>query len=240
MELKEKQTSLVGKAYESIKEQILELDLMPGQIISDFTLHKEMGMSRTPIKQALMQLKSDGLIVERDGRGYEIRRITEEDVIDLFDAREGIERTALKIAMERGISQETLSELMCLNTSLSNADSQGDYRKVFDIDSEIHVKLIEAAKNVRLIEYYEMIILQLRRMRLLTYFEKTLPEQAATAHLQLLRAIIENDFNTALEILSSHILRTKEHYVSIIRTRIATDDDFRVLKYLMNNNLSVE
>ena len=238
--MKKDQTSLVDTAYEMIKSKILSLDYMPGQVISDFKLHNELDMSRTPIKQALMQLKSDGLIIERGGRGYEVRRITEEDVIDLFDAREGIECTALKIALKKGIPLKIMNDLLYLNQCVTAANNEKDYEKVFDYDSELHVKLIGSSNNKRLIEYYNMILLQLRRMRLLTYFQKTLPGEAVKEHALIFSAISNNEEEKALNILSAHILDTKNHYVEILRNSIKTDADFMVLKYLIGNNLRIE
>lgn len=238
--MKKEQVSLVSSAYEIIKRKILSLDFMPGQIISDFTLHKDLEMSRTPIKQALLQLKSDGLILEREGRGYEVRRITEADIVDLFDAREGIECTALKIAMKKRISSEVMNQLLYLNSCVTSADHERDYEKVFDYDSELHEKLIGASENSRLIEYYNMILLQLRRMRLLTYFQKTLPSEAAKEHAYIFSAIMEDDVTKALSALSSHILETRRNYVEILNSRIKSDGDFVALKYLIQNDLQIE
>lgn len=238
--MKKEQVSLVASAYEIIKRKILSLDFMPGQIISDFTLYKDLEMSRTPIKQALLQLKSDGLILEREGRGYEVRRITEADIVDLFDAREGIECTALKIAMKKGISSEIMNQLLYLNTSVTSSDHERDYEKVFDYDSELHEKLIGASGNSRLIEYYNMILLQLRRMRLLTYFQKTLPSEAAKEHAHIFSAIMEDDVTKAINTLSGHILETKRNYVKILNSRVKSDGDFVALKYLIQNDLQIE
>ena len=240
IDLKKVQTSLVDSAYEIIKHKILSLDLLPGQIISDFTLYKELEMSRTPIKQALLYLKSDGLIQERDGRGYEVRKITEKDIGDLFDAREGIECTALKIAMNKGISASVIQHIQYMNEAVIAANERKDYEKVFDHDSELHVGLIKASGNTRLIEYYSMILLQLRRMRLLTYFEKELPKEAVIEHTVIFNAIIEKNEKLALEALSRHILGTKQNYIKILRNSIKNDGDFIALKYLIDNNLQIE
>ena len=203
-------------------------------------MHKDLEMSRTPVKQALLQLKSDGLILEREGRGYEVRRITEADIVDLFDAREGIECTALKIAMKKRISSEVMNQLLYLNSCVTSADHERDYEKVFDYDSELHEKLIGASENSRLIEYYNMILLQLRRMRLLTYFQKTLPSEAAKEHAYIFSAIMEDDVTKALSALSSHILETRRNYVEILNSRIKSDGDFVALKYLIQNDLQIE
>ena len=91
----EKDNSLTNKAYETIRQQIFDFDLFPGQIVSDYLLSKELNMSRTPIRQALMRLKNEGLLEEQIGKkNYRVSTITKEDIQDLFDFREGIETTA--------------------------------------------------------------------------------------------------------------------------------------------------
>lgn len=234
------QGSLADLAYQKLKQRILSLEFLPGQVVSDFKLREELNMSRTPIKEALMHLKSDGLILDLGKKGYEVRRITEDDIIDLFDAREGIECAALKISMLHGISPDVLDHLRHLNTQVAQADEQRDYEKVFDFDSELHVTLLEASGNSRLIEYYRMILLQLRRMRLLTYFEKKLPKEAAKEHSLLFSALAEQNTELALKTLSRHIQGTKEDYVRILRKSIRTDTDFVALRYLIRNNLEVQ
>ena len=69
---------LVDQAYEDIKNMICNFELIPGQIVSDFTLSKKMGMSRTPIRQALQKLEGDDLIVDAGaGKSYQVSPITE-------------------------------------------------------------------------------------------------------------------------------------------------------------------
>lgn len=229
--------SLVEDAYKEIRRRILSLDLMPGQIVSDFILSKDLGMSRTPIRQALIQLGNDGLVTDSpSGRGYEVTRITEDDVIDLFDARNGIEVTALKIAMLRGISPRLLDTLQEWNDNVGRADASQDLEQVFDSDQSFHIHLVEASGNRRIISYNSTILLQLRRMRLLSYFQKSLPHEAVGEHAALIGAIASHNVEEAVSILSAHILKTRDAYVQILKTKI-TSEEFGVLKYMVANNL---
>lgn len=103
----EKDNSLTNKAYETIRQQIFDFDLFPGQIVSDYLLSKELNMSRTPIRQALMRLKNEGLLEEQIGKkNYRVSTITKEDIQDLFDFREGIETTAFMLSWRNGITPE--------------------------------------------------------------------------------------------------------------------------------------
>ena len=132
-----------------------------------------------------------------------------------------------------------MKKLHSLNEEVRAADEAGDYEGVFDHDSELHVALLEASGNRRLNEYYRMILLQLRRMRLLTYFEKSLPRVAVRLHAQIFEAIEAGKKAEALDVLSRHILDTKNDYLRVLETSIHEDADFAVLRYLIRNNLQV-
>ena len=89
----ESKHTLVEIAYEKISNKICDFELYPGQDVSYLTLCKELGMSRTPVRQALVQLEHDGLVKNAGiGKSYQVSEITEEEIADIFEAREAIER----------------------------------------------------------------------------------------------------------------------------------------------------
>ena len=84
----ESKPTLVEIAYEKIRNKICDFELYPGQDVSDFTLCKELGMSRTPVRQALVQLEHDGLVKNAGiGKSYQVSEITEEEIADIFFKR---------------------------------------------------------------------------------------------------------------------------------------------------------
>ncbi|TCT15708.1 DNA-binding GntR family transcriptional regulator [Natranaerovirga pectinivora] len=230
--------TLVQEAYNILKNKITYLDLLPGQVISDHSLSKDLNMSRTPIKQALVELKRDGLLVDVvSGKGYQITKITKEEVIDLFDAREGIEVMALKIAMKNKIPIEDVKELIIFNEKILKSDSNDNLIDVFNNDQNFHIKLVSLSNNRRVIGYNENILLQLTRMRFLTYFQRQLPGQAVDEHTKLIRYIKDGNCDKAVEVLSEHIQKTKNVYLTILNT-VISPDEFGVLKYLMNDKVN--
>ncbi|MTI60469.1 MAG: GntR family transcriptional regulator [Firmicutes bacterium] len=226
-------STLVQKAYDTIKEKIIYLELLPGQIVSDYILSKELNMSRTPIKQALLELRRDGLLDDATaGKGYEVSKITAEEVADLFDAREGLETMALKIALKKGISKKDIDELTLFNKKISQADNTNRLKDVFYYDQELHTKLVSLSKNKRIIEFNNTLLLQLIRMRFLTYFEPSLPGMAVKEHISLIDSIVKGDENKAINILTDHIRYTKDSYISILTTKIRSEE-YGALKFLM-------
>ena len=147
-------SSLVQEAYDIIKRKITFLELFPGQDVSDFTLSKDLGMSRTPIREALLELRRDGLLSDSVGGGYKVSKITKEDIIDLFDAREGLETMALKIGMRSSIDKEDIDELHILNNKVLQAYKEGKLKDVFYFDQQLHVKLVSLSKNLMILFFY--------------------------------------------------------------------------------------
>lgn len=228
---KKLKSPLVQEAYDIIKNKIVYLELFPGQDISDYTLSKELNMSRTPIREALLELRRDGLISDYIG-GYKVSKITKEDIIDLFDAREGLETMALKIAMRSPINSKDIVELDDLNNKVFEAYKEDRLKDVFYFDQQLHVKLVSLSKNRRIIGFNDAIFLQLIRMRFLTFFERGLPEEAFRDHDCIIRSIANGKLSEAIELLSDHIQKTKDSYIEILSNKIS-EDEFGSLRFLV-------
>ena len=130
----EKDSSLTSKAYETIRQQIFDFDLFPGQVVSDYLLSKELNMSRTPIRQALMRLSNEGLLEEQSGKkNYCVANITKEDIQDLFDFREGIETTAFMLAWRNGFTSGQVEHLQEITDNMKSTHEAGQAKEHFCI-----------------------------------------------------------------------------------------------------------
>lgn len=227
----EKPISLVDQAYEEIKNMICNFELFPGQIVSDFTLSKEMGMSRTPIRQALERLERDDLIEDAGtGKSYQVSKITEEEIVDLFDAREGIEVMAIKLAVEKGITETRLIELERINSNMEEANKKGRIRDNFDADQQFHDYLVNISQNRKLIRFHESLLLQLRRVRMLSYLERTYQDKAFRDHQRILEGLRNGDKELAQRALAEHIETSKSDYLRVVRDKHVVED-FGVLRF---------
>lgn len=230
---KENKVSLVEEAYEKIRQKICDFELYPGQEISDFTLSKELGMSRTPIRQALGQLERDGLIYDGgQGRGYLVCDITEEEIRDIFAARECIEAMSLKLAMERGISEEELARIEHINSQMEDMDRKGNIKRQFYYDQQFHNQLVLLSGNKRLNRFYESLRIQLSRLRVLSYLERSYQKKAYNDHSRVLATMRAGNWEEALKALEVHIETSREDYCDLLTNRVALDS-FGMLRFLM-------
>ncbi|HTV80273.1 MAG TPA: GntR family transcriptional regulator [Steroidobacteraceae bacterium] len=105
----------LARATVSVREMILRGRLKPGQRVTEIMLAELLGMSRTPVRQALPVLAREGLLVESGGRGYLVRTFTRSDILDAIDLRGVLEGFAVRRIAERGASPSLLQQLrVCL------------------------------------------------------------------------------------------------------------------------------
>lgn len=233
MEQLEQKISLVEDAYERIKQKIFDFELYPGQEVSDFTLSKELSMSRTPIRQALQQLEHDGLLYDGgQGRGYLVCEITVEEIRDIFAARECIEAKALELAMELGINESDKQQIFQINSRMKQVNQENNVKQQFYYDQYFHNYLVSLSGNKRLIRFYDSLRIQLTRMRVLSYLERSYQNKAYNDHEKVLECIASHDKEGAVKALITHISTSREDYCDLLTNRISLDS-YGMLRFLM-------
>lgn len=229
--------TLVDVAYERIRQQICDFELVPGQAVSDFILSKNLGMSRTPIRMALQRLENDRLIEPGgQGKSYVVSGITEEEIADLLDARCGLELTALDLLMLKGIGQEEIDCFYRINRRMEEANEAGHIRQQFYYDQKFHDYIVQLSGNTRLIRFNESLIPQLTRMRVLSYLERSFQDKAYREHGMIIDMISHGNRDRAIEILKDHIVSTKKNYTAILTNRLNTDS-IGILSYAMTHDM---
>ena len=212
----EKDNSLTNKAYETIRQQIFDFDLFPGQIVSDYLLSKALNMSRTPIRQALMRLKNEGLLEEQSGKkNYRVSTITKEDIQDLFDFREGIETTAFMLSWRNGITSEQLENLQKITDKMKETKDAGQAKEHFFYDQQFHNELVALSNNKRLIKAHDEILLQMTRMRFLSFLENSLQSKACMKHQAIIDAIKDQDYERGRQAVIDHVRSSRDDYINL-------------------------
>lgn len=231
--MSEKKKTLVDEAYENIRRKICDFELVPGQAISDFILSKELKMSRTPIRVALQKLENDGMIKNGGvGQSYFVREITEEDLVDLFDARCGIEMTALGLLMNKNVGAEDIAYLRELNRRMEEENQRGHIRQQFFFDQKFHDRLVLLSANSRIIRFHENLRPQFTRIRVLSYLERSYQDKAYREHEQIIAKIEARDREGAVFMLRDHIESTKINYLTLLTSKLQKES-FGVLSVAM-------
>lgn len=205
--------SLSQQAHERIKRKIVSLELPPGAVIDEGSLREELGLGRTPIREALQRLSQERLVVIVPRRGTFVTEIGITDLQELFEVRVVLEGLAARLAAARG----TDAQWARMERSLAAVDAAGDdYESLITIDESCHEIIYEAAGNEFLRD--TLVTLYALSLRLWYFFLDRIGrmEHAVAEHSALLEALIEGDGQLAGRLMEKHIRSFQEEMQSVM------------------------
>lgn len=147
------QKNLTLTVYNQIKEMMLNYDIIPGQRLIFIDLAKQIGVSRTPVNNALSILANEGYLDFIPNQGYSVHILTEEEANYLFEIREIIEIGVIGQAI-RKMTDKKLDKLQQRKMDYEKAISDRVHRKLFILDTEFHASAIEMIDNPLLVDRY--------------------------------------------------------------------------------------
>ena len=210
METKPNSDNLVVTIYSILLERIIKFSLAPGAFISDNTISKEMGTSRTPVREALLRLEDDGLLTRKNQKFY-VTEISSEYIKDLFDARLALETSMLRLAMQKKEIVAIVPQLRELNENLHNSIDSGKLIEAIELDCQIHAKMVETCGNSFLMESYWHLEKQLRRMAVFSIVHKK--QTASIEHEDIFRSIEAGDVSATCEATATNIELSKQQHL---------------------------
>lgn len=185
-----------------LREMILNLDISPGERITERWAEAAFGASRTPVRAALIRLANEGLVC-REGRGWSVAPIEAEEIRQLFDYREALETSALRMA-EGNISSSQLQALTELVESGGKALSQAQLSKA---GTEFHLALAHLSGNRFIILSLGDVLQRLSRAR---WLDTGTGHHGWDEHRAVVAALLEDNMTLALTLLSAHILASRD------------------------------
>lgn len=157
-------TTLHGEILSRLRDYVVEGNIAENARIPEKELCEMLGISRTPLREALKVLASEGLIDLLPNRGARVRPLSVKDIDELFDLMAGLEALAGRLACER-ITAEELDEIERLHREMYAYYLRGDRHGYFQYNQLIHAKILEAADNVALTTSSRGIMGRIRRVR---------------------------------------------------------------------------
>jgi GntR family transcriptional regulator of vanillate catabolism len=150
----------LSSAVVRIREMILRGELLPGQRLAEAPLADSLGMSRTPVRQALPLLAQEGLLLEHETRGFVVRAFTGSDIVDAIDLRSVLEAYAIRRVAERGVSKTFIRSMRdCLDDGdvilRKRSVEESDEALYADMNSRFHALIVTAAGSPLLSEALE-------------------------------------------------------------------------------------
>ena len=202
--------SLHERAASVIRNMIIEGKLTSGKQISENLLCDELGISRTPLREALRVLASEGLVSLLPRRGAIVTEITSEDLEEKFELARILEVEAIKKVCEN-IDEEQLEILETIHKRLISSHKKGRRKEYFQHNEDFHKAIIKLAGNKYIVEIHNSLTAHLRRARLLGMKIRDMDDQFIDAHEKIMQALRNRDSKTAQEEMASHqIIRAKD------------------------------
>ncbi len=205
--------NLGERVAELLRTAIIQGRLAGGQPLRDRAIAEEMGVSRTPVREALHKLQSEGLTEPRGRSGWVVTDFTVQDVHELFQLRILLEPEGLRV-LEKSPDPAKIEELATYFSSFSHPIPLESHPFYFQQDDDFHMALVRCSGNARLISYYELLKVHINRGRyILSGSSVERMEETLDEHRAVIDAMLAGDFAQARNALVQH-LRTGEELMA--------------------------
>ena len=207
--------NLTFRVYNKIKEMMLNYQIVPRQRLVFIDLAQRLGVSRTPVNNALGILANEGFLDFIPHQGYRVHEITLDEAESLYEIREMMELGAIGKAIRKS-TLEKLEELERQKTEYEKAIVQRVSRGRFTLDQEFHASVIQMSENLYLADYFREIFQRIFLRHSIEGFRSDRAQEVVLEHNKILQAIKLKDVERAKDLVKSHIHRGKEYIFSII------------------------
>ena len=150
--------------FNTLRQAILKGELKPGERLMEIALAEKLGVSRTPIREAMRKLELEGLVVMIPRRGAQVANITEKDLNDVLEVRITLENMAIEKACTN-MTEEDVQELEKVARDFERSTAEGDLVKMAEADVNFHETIYRAADNKRLMQVLNNLREQMYRYR---------------------------------------------------------------------------
>jgi DNA-binding GntR family transcriptional regulator len=195
--------------YRVLRRSIINGDLPPGERLRSDALANKIKVSRTPVREALRKLESEGLVTQSGRTGLVVRELTETDLTEVFYVREALEGMAARLAAQNATPSE-IAELRELLEDMEAVSGRGDVSVLRDLTGEFHKLVCRASHNNRLLLSLTALLDHVRQDQFSTLYVGGRPAEAIKEHQTLLMAIETHDAEGAERAAREHRRKTLE------------------------------
>ena len=213
MILTEDMGSLRIRVFNAIENAILNGEYKDGESLSELRISKELGVSRTPVREALMQLELEGLVKNIPNKGAVVIGVTEKDTRDIYEIRIRIEGLAAKLAAEN-ITEEELRALEKLVELQEFYLMKNDTEQIWELDSDFHKIIYDASRSRPLRFMLSNFHNYIKKARDTSVRTAGRAEKTVAEHRAILGAIKSGDGDLAEKLTAEHITNAEENLFS--------------------------
>ncbi len=204
--------------FNTLRRAILRGELKPGERLMEIQLANKLGVSRTPIREAIRKLELEGLVLMVPRKGAEVAEITEKNLRDVLEVRCALEELAVQLACDR-IDGERMQQLLDAAAHFRDILGTADITELGEADEAFHDVIFQATGNQRLIQLLNNLREQMYRYRIEYLKKKECYPQLLEEHAAIIQAIREHDKAKATGITVQHINNQVDTVVDTLRHR---------------------
>ena len=200
---------LHDEVAERIRDLIRAGELEPNSRVNELELAERFGISRTPLREAIKILATEGMLELLPNRGARVVAVNEAEIDEMLEVIAGLEANAARLLAKR-ITDSEIADIAELHEAMLEAFERRDEARYFTLNRQIHEAMMRAAKNATLAQLYAGLSSRIQRFR---YAAHKTPEQwqrAIDEHEEMLRLMIERDGEKLAALMERHILGKKE------------------------------
>ena len=209
--------TLHDEVVERMRDMIIEGQLIAGQRINETELCGQLGVSRTPVREAIKTLASEGLIAAVRNKGAIVNHLGIDEILQLLEAAAMIERHAGMVGVERGSDTE-LAEIISLHEQMRNLFNARDRLPYYKLNQAIHTKIVALAHNETLCAMHESLQMRLRRIRYVGNEKPTSWSGAMREHELMITALKARDGMRLAGAIDEHFDKTNERIVAYLQS----------------------
>ena len=206
--------------FNTLRQAILKGELKPGERLMEIALAEKLGVSRTPIREAMRKLELEGLVVMIPRRGAQVANITEKDLNDVLEVRIALENVAIEKACTR-MSEEDMGRLWLAAKEFEHTMAEGNLVRLAEADVVFHEIIYRASDNKRLNQVLNNLREQIYRYRVEYLKEEETRNVLVKEHEELTKAIRQRDVKKAQEISFRHIENQRRAIIQSIEAEDA-------------------
>ena len=208
------------QAAERLKAMIVQGELTAGSPLPEAGLSAALGISRTPLREALKLLAAEGLVELRPNRSARVPDWDSTEILELFETLAGIERLGAELAAIR-MADESVARLRSMQSELDRCFGDGRLSDYFALNQDIHRFIVEVSANRTLVEVHRLLIARAQWARLRALYSHGRWEESAAEHRALLAALEAREPVRAGEVARDHVVRTGKVIAAVLRERRA-------------------
>ena len=209
--------------FNTLRQAILRGELKPGERLMEIQLANKLGVSRTPIREAIRKLELEGLVLMIPRKGAEVAEITEKSLRDVLEVRSSLEDLAVELACER-IGEEQIEELKKAAEEFKEALQGGDLTEYAEADVKFHDIIYHATENQKLVQLLYNLREQMYRYRVEYLKDEATRNDLIQEHKMICEALRTRDEKKAIEITFQHIENQRQAIIQTIAAENAAKE----------------